>query len=95
MTKNVKIFINNMYKNKIININKKNNYRYDIKHNNIILAIILCEDGNDCICLIFDVKRYLLNFNIEYHIFGYYNTFYKEEREECIKYIKKELNRFK
>lgn len=95
MTENVKKLINNIYKNKKININKKYNYRYDIKHNNIIFGIILCEDGNDYICLIFDVKRYLMSFNTEYHIFGYYNTFYPKEREECINIIEKKINKIK
>lgn len=95
MTENVKILINNIYKNKNININKKYNYRYDIKYNNIILGIILYENGNDCICLIFDVKNYLMNFNTKYHIFGYYNTFYSEKREECINVIEKKINKIK
>lgn len=46
MTENVKILINNIYKNKNININKKYNYRYDIKYNSINLLnyIILKVD---------------------------------------------------
>lgn len=89
------IFINKLI-NKNINIKEMiKYYRYDIIYNNEIIAIILCEDRNDCIFLIFDVKNYLMGFNVEYDIFGYYNTYECEQRKECLDYIEKEINKYK
>lgn len=86
-------FINNIV-NKNIKIEETINiYRYDIIYNNKIIGIILCENNNDYIYLIFDVDRYLKPFNKSYDIFGYYNTHDKKERKKCLYYIKKEINK--
>lgn len=70
-------------------------FRYDIVINNIIIAIILCENRNDFIFLIFDVKRYLTDCCCEYEIFGYYNVYKRSERRKCLNHIKKEINKYK
>lgn len=61
-----------------------NLFRYNIKYRNNIIGIILCENNNDYIYLIFDVK-------CENIINGYYNTHFIKEWIKCIKHIKKQI----
>lgn len=81
--------------NKNIKVEEKIKYRYDVIYNKKTIAIILCEDNNDFVYLIFDIQRYLNPFEKSCDIFDYYNTHYKRERKKCLYYIKKEINKYR
>lgn len=91
MSEKTKAFIKTII-NKNIKVEEKiNMYRYDIIYNKKIIAIILCENENDCIFLIFDIQKYLNPFEKSCYIFDMYNTHYKKERKKCLYYIKKKI----
>lgn len=95
MTEKTKKFIEYIISKNILVKEVVYNFRYDILFKDRLIAIILCEDKNDCIYLIFDIKNYLMEFNTRYNIFGYYNIHEKIEKRKCIHYIKKEINKHK
>lgn len=91
MTEKTNKFIKYLKEYKKIDIrNDIDNYQYDILYNSDKIAIILCEDGNDYIYLIFDINSYFNNkcINVE----GYYNTHILDDKIQCLSDIKNRID---
>jgi hypothetical protein len=90
MTEKTSKFMKYLKECKKMDIRNIDNYRYDILYKKNKIAIILCEDGNDYIYLIFDINRYFKeqSFNVK----GYYNTHVLDDKIQCINDIQNKIN---